>query len=400
MTKNKLRASVAVLGLMAAAFSARAALPTIIQGKVKEAKTNTIYLFTVKEGKMQEFAQTRVGSDEGYVLGLSTVQEGYYYVSGNKRDYTRLYLKPGDQVKLDLTEDAGYQLTAPSPENKLLLEWADKSRDLRRKALMLKNDTSTFATFFPRFEQLEKEAKIIRAKATTPNKKFNELFKFTVDADLELIGLSFLYTPHSAHPTKEQYPAFFSEVSQPNKYADGKLLQLGEGEKLMSFYTTWSMVTGDMTQKKMNTAERWAWGTKLYGNDTVKAMLVINGMRGIKTFEELTASVAPYKSMFTEAMLADYAAYEKSLHTFAAGEAALNFSYPDMNGKTVTLKDLKGKVVLVDVWATWCGPCKAEIPSLKALEKEMHDQNVAFVSISVDVEKDKQKWQDFVKKKS
>jgi thiol-disulfide isomerase/thioredoxin len=48
------------------------------------------------------------------------------------------------------------------------------------------------------------------------------------------------------------------------------------------------------------------------------------------------------------------------------------------------LSDLKGKYVYVDVWATWCGPCKAEIPSLKALEKQYHDKNIQFVSLSID----------------
>jgi thiol-disulfide isomerase/thioredoxin len=40
--------------------------------------------------------------------------------------------------------------------------------------------------------------------------------------------------------------------------------------------------------------------------------------------------------------------------------------------------------VYIDVWATWCGPCKAEIPHLKEIEAQYHDKNIAFVSISVD----------------
>lgn len=58
--------------------------------------------------------------------------------------------------------------------------------------------------------------------------------------------------------------------------------------------------------------------------------------------------------------------------------------YENYNGNTTSLADLKGKYVYVDVWATWCGPCKAEIPSLKKLEKEYHGKNIAFVSMSID----------------
>ncbi|MCF1191836.1 TlpA family protein disulfide reductase [Mangrovimonas sp. AS39] len=52
-------------------------------------------------------------------------------------------------------------------------------------------------------------------------------------------------------------------------------------------------------------------------------------------------------------------------------------------GKT-SLADLKGKYTYIDIWATWCGPCKAEIPSLKEVEEKYHDKNIQFVSISID----------------
>ncbi|MDX1462789.1 MAG: TlpA disulfide reductase family protein [Marinirhabdus sp.] len=58
--------------------------------------------------------------------------------------------------------------------------------------------------------------------------------------------------------------------------------------------------------------------------------------------------------------------------------------YENYKGGTTSLEDLKGKYVYIDVWATWCAPCKAEIPYLKELESEMHDKNITFVSMSID----------------
>jgi len=58
--------------------------------------------------------------------------------------------------------------------------------------------------------------------------------------------------------------------------------------------------------------------------------------------------------------------------------------YENYKGGKTSLKDLKGKYIYVDVWATWCGPCKAEIPSLKKVEKKYHGKNIAFVSLSID----------------
>ena len=79
------------------------------------------------------------------------------------------------------------------------------------------------------------------------------------------------------------------------------------------------------------------------------------------------------------------------------GKPAPEFSMEDINGKNVSLSDLKGKPIYIDIWATWCGPCKAEIPSLKKLEEEYGDK-IEFVSISVDEPDHKDKWKDFVAK--
>ncbi len=80
------------------------------------------------------------------------------------------------------------------------------------------------------------------------------------------------------------------------------------------------------------------------------------------------------------------------------GLPAPSFSYPDNQGKQVGLKDLKGKVVYIDVWATWCGPCKVEIPHLEKLQEQFHDKAVAFVSISIDQNADA--WAKMVKEKN
>ena len=74
-------------------------------------------------------------------------------------------------------------------------------------------------------------------------------------------------------------------------------------------------------------------------------------------------------------------------------------NYENIDGTKTSLADLKGKYVYVDVWATWCGPCKAEIPSLKKVEAAYHGKNIEFVSISVDKAKDHDKWKSMIAEK-
>jgi thiol-disulfide isomerase/thioredoxin len=81
------------------------------------------------------------------------------------------------------------------------------------------------------------------------------------------------------------------------------------------------------------------------------------------------------------------------------GDAAIDFTYPDKDGNDVSLSDFVGSVVYVDVWATWCGPCRAEMPFLHELEAEYSDKNVTFIGVTVDVEKNRQLWLDMMEEK-
>ena len=68
----------------------------------------------------------------------------------------------------------------------------------------------------------------------------------------------------------------------------------------------------------------------------------------------------------------------------AAGKPApLHFTLKDMNGADVQLASFKGKVILVNFWATWCGPCKAEIPSLVELQTQ-YGKDLVILGVSVD----------------
>ncbi len=87
-------------------------------------------------------------------------------------------------------------------------------------------------------------------------------------------------------------------------------------------------------------------------------------------------------------MLAQQAEATKVQRGLMPGKPFPDFSETSLDGKPLSLASYKGKVVLVDFWATWCGPCVAELPNvLKAYEK-YHDKGFEIVGISLDQEKD------------
>ena len=79
------------------------------------------------------------------------------------------------------------------------------------------------------------------------------------------------------------------------------------------------------------------------------------------------------------------------------GKPSPDFAFKDINGKTITLKSLRGKYVYIDVWATWCGPCCKEIPHLEKLMEEFENENIHFVSISID--RNQKAWRDMIDQK-
>jgi cytochrome c biogenesis protein CcmG/thiol:disulfide interchange protein DsbE len=78
------------------------------------------------------------------------------------------------------------------------------------------------------------------------------------------------------------------------------------------------------------------------------------------------------------------------------GDKAPDFSLKSVDGKTIKLSDYKGKVVIVDFWATWCGPCRRGIPDLVSLQKEFKD-DLVIIGISLDAEKTIKDVPGFVK---
>jgi len=66
------------------------------------------------------------------------------------------------------------------------------------------------------------------------------------------------------------------------------------------------------------------------------------------------------------------------------GSRAPAFTYANMEGDPVSLSDFRGKVVLLNVWATWCPPCRAEMPSMERLYREYRDEGFEIVAVSID----------------
>jgi len=75
--------------------------------------------------------------------------------------------------------------------------------------------------------------------------------------------------------------------------------------------------------------------------------------------------------------------------------AELTFAFPDLNGNLQNAQQWRGKILLINFWATWCGPCLKEIPEFIQLQQEYQDQNLQFIGIAID---DRQAVADYLQR--
>jgi thiol-disulfide isomerase/thioredoxin len=85
------------------------------------------------------------------------------------------------------------------------------------------------------------------------------------------------------------------------------------------------------------------------------------------------------------------------MHLLQAGNTAPEFKCKDKNGNDISLKKFKGKVLCIDVWATWCTGCLKEMPSFDRIKEKYASSPIQFISISIDDDKDR--WLNTIQKK-
>jgi thiol-disulfide isomerase/thioredoxin len=384
-----------------------------INGTWNKATTRAMKLYNVSNGVIHEIASTTLS--EGNRFSFQYVPEspdsagGEFYVVATSQpgraDCHTFWLKASDELNVVFNADNTYTLTGDnSRENKEMARWHQFMAPIEDKAIYFQGKQSTWVDFFPLLNEKVAAAAKWKPKETR-NPRFDEAFGYYREFDMAYDALNFMATPRSAYPKSEDLPAYYRDVvTLPRLTASEKLMDFPFGMDLISRYGVVMFTYLPEVKAGMMGQEKSFVPMQMLphiANDVIRGEETIFLARSLKTH----VALKDYESKYSQYLVtqSQKERFQAILDRVAANNSgqqpAIDFKFADRDGKEIALSDLKGKVVYIDVWATWCGPCRREFPFMKTLEAEYHgNDGIVFMGVSVDASRDKQKWMDFLTK--
>lgn len=375
--------------LLLVAVSVFAQKETIVKGKVEKKRNSIVKIFATEYGEPKQVASAPIGEDNTFCIKFVPEKPGFYAIADFRIQHL-IYVKGGEEINIDLLEKKASLNGKNTRENQALYQWEDFAADIRYQATATMVMTSTYKTFFPDFTKFLTKIDSAKQAISSGDKAFDALLWKKADYDVDYFAIMFLCTPRGIHPERSDWPAFYNTIIADNKMTSEDVLQFPYGLSMVNMYANFSVKVNAPRQ------EREALNNKVLQGES--AMWLLRQAKLRADFDSWMEECGKY--LATDEQKARAEAIGEKLGTSLKGKPWIDFTCPDINGKNISLSDFKGKVIVVDVWATWCGPCKGEIPYLKKLEEEMHGKDVVFIGVSVDKSEDKQKWMNFVKREN
>ncbi len=311
-----------------------------------------------------------------------------------------IYLEPGDSLHFEVDAnnlEESLRFTGSQPNNSIFIN-VEEFNFNDYKSKYLNNyyyKTYLQANAYKRITESLKEDKINFLKEYSEKQSlsksliFRYLNAYETDAISEMIG----YPDGHAGFNDGKYPVlpqdyfdFLEEVKPTQNIAEH-----GIGQYF--FLNTYLRQKYSLENPDDNELDGFYSYVKdqLPGEQAFEFLAYALGRDFIKPLYDEFGEGCPYPEM--AARVKEKYSY---LEGMLAGNPAPEFTLESIDGESVSLNDFIGKNIYIDFWATWCKPCVKEFPDLKRIQEKYQDQNIVFISISIDKIEDKEKWKAFV----
>jgi thiol-disulfide isomerase/thioredoxin len=374
---------------------------SLIQGTILHPKD---YPIIIRQGAKIDSIIPDTNQNFKFSLQLHAPQ---YIEFKYRRKSFPLYVYPGDSIQLSfddenmktpfdfskgnadaslyLTEMTLYKQNSPTFSDLLyemnidsFLIKSEMTKDDMMNQLNLWSETISDTDF------IEKESKRIELLFYNLNFRYKDYFTYFSDDSLALENANFFEFADDLTINDENALGLDAYPTAIINYINYQM----DDEKLASYEA--------MVQQQIEHVQ------KEITNQAVKEAVLYQIISDYGRYNGFEAIEQTYQTFINEADDEDRIANLKHLYQkwdkIKQGKVAPDFSYPDMNGDSISLADFRGEILYIDVWATWCGPCRVEIPAFEALVNNYSDEPVQFISVSVD--ENKTAWIKFIEEEA
>ncbi len=365
-----------------------------LSGTIRNSASDSIVLLDINYDRVAVLPL----QNDSIFSAVLRIPEGFYSLK-TSGESTNIYLKPGDSLSLfidtdQFDESIRYRETGSAANNylaaKFLLE--ESYIYLNYYGYYAKLDEKDFLHLTDSLYQVQMD---FLNTYPGPDKHFRTVMarsilfeKLTKYADYEQMNR--FVTGNMDFKVSSGFPDAFRNINLAN---DTLLLSPGYRNFAMNYLRTVTSKqngSGDYTLRLAKNIIRKT------GSDRIREeLLYYTGKWHLDYTNEpdsVYRLIAPY--ITNQKHLAVVRTKYDEIKRLSKGAPAPGFVAEDMNGNTVTFDQLKGQLIYIDVWATWCMPCIKEIPHLKALQKQFEGKPVRFVSICIDDKRER--WKKMV----
>ncbi|MCG1037307.1 TlpA family protein disulfide reductase [Polaribacter sargassicola] len=370
----------------------------LLTGKIENIDTKVITIN--KEG--QPLKKEIVVKPDGTFIDTIKTKPGFYLVNVG-RNKALVYLDAGNKINLTVDNKDFYGSLKFSGEGSEITNYV---KFKNKKIAELKGKSAEFYAL----EEVEFKKKVKNIRETLSNvidtikgikPEFKALEKKGFDYNYLLDLSKYASGYHKARVNNPNYKAskeFLAEFDTLNLNNEVEFKRSSLYKQLVVNYYVNEI--RDLSEK--DSIDFMVAKVKVHSkipNEYIKNELLFSGaeyaMIKIENFEEYYQTFISAST--NESNNAKITAVYNKLSKLNRGQVSPKFfNYENNAGGTLSLDDLKGKYTYIDLWATWCAPCLAQVPFLKKIEKAYHGKNINFLSISIDNPKDHDKWKKMI----
>ncbi len=366
-------------------------------GKITNKNSDKVMIFNRESG----YKKIIKVAEDGTFKDTLRVKTGFYDFNDG-REYAQIYLESGSDIKMSLDakqfdETIKFEGKGSEGSNFLTEKMLKKEQVLGNLRALYSADEKVFLDKVNAYKNdLEKSLKKVGGDFAKKEQK-----------NLDYDYISMVNTYERAHRALTKNKDFKVSESFPNPLKD---LDLRNEEDFKEYPDYQSLVINDFFAKadKESSDDKPFHKVAIEKLKALKSGNIRNGLLSAMASMIKDTNQAKDKEVYDAVMSlsTDDKLKERINKELERNKALLKGNpspifenYENYKGGTTSLSDFKGKYVYVDVWATWCGPCKAEIPFMKKVEEKYHGKNIAFVSVSVDKQNKKADWKKMIEDK-